>query len=359
MVVSRPKPLTLTTEPTPGSASSACSCDADLMNESVNMAPIEGFSDTSIALVAGASRGLGFLIAGELARRGYHVAICSRDQEALDGAAHQLREQGAVVTARECDISDAVAVEQLIDDIESTIGPIQVAVCVAGIIEVGPFDSLTREHFEQAIGTMLWGPINVALPLAKRMKLRHHGRIGIVSSIGGMVGVPHLLPYSTAKFGAFGFSQGLRSELSGSGVSVTSVVPGLMRVGSHLRAQFSGNQPKEYTWFAIGASTPGLSINADRAAARITDGVLRGRGMVLLTPLAKIGVRVHGIAPSLTAAAIGRVGRLLPGPAQTATATIDGQDAESRIAPRARRILRTVTILGERAAQRNRERPKS
>lgn len=313
-------------------------------------------STTPVALVAGGSRGLGLLIAGELVGRGHHVVICARDQAELTVAAERLRTDGGHATARVCDVSDAAAVEQLINDVESDLGPIEVAICVAGIIAVGPLDSLTHEHFEQSIGVMLWGPINVGLPLARLMKARGHGRIGIVSSVGGMVSVPHLLPYSTAKFGAFGFSQGLRSELSGSGVTVTSVVPGLMRVGSQLRAQFSGDQPREYAWFAVGASAPGISIDARRAAARITDGVLRGRGMVLLTPLAKVGVRVHGVAPSLTASALGLFGRLLPAAPGVPTGTIDGETAEARLKPRTRRVLRAMTTLGERAARRNQER---
>ncbi len=309
-----------------------------------------------IALVAGASRGLGLLIAGHLTQRGHHVVICARDETEVQRATERLTSDGGTATGRVCDVADATAVQQLIDDIERDLGPIEVAICVAGIIQVGPLDSLTHEHFEQAVNVMLWGPVNVALPVARLMKARGHGRIGIVSSIGGMVSVPHLLPYSTAKFGAFGFSQGLRSELSGTGVSVTSVVPGLMRIGSHVRAQFTGDQAKEYTWFTLGASTPGVAMDADRAARRITDGVLRGRGMVLLTPLAKIGVRVHGVAPSLTAGALGLVGRLLPDVPTQDTGTLDGQQAEARLRPSSRRVLRTVTSFGERAARRNLER---
>lgn len=69
---------------------------------------------------------------------------------------------------------------------------------------------------------------------------------------------PHLLPYSTAKFAAFGFGQGLATELSGTGVTLTNVVPGLMRVGSHLSASFTGDQQKEFAWFSAGASAPCL-----------------------------------------------------------------------------------------------------
>ena len=65
-----------------------------------------------------------------------------------------------------------------------------------------------------------------------------HGRLGIVSSVGGLVAVPRLVPYSVAKFGAVGLAEGLYAELAGTGVTVTAVTPGLMRTGGHTHARF-------------------------------------------------------------------------------------------------------------------------
>ena len=121
----------------------------------------------------------------------------------------------------------------------------------------------------------------------------------MITSVGGRIAAPHLLPYSTAKFGAVGFTRGLRSELAGTGVSVTSVEPGLMRIGSHLRARFVGNQAREYAWFATAASLPLLTIDAERAAVRIVRGVLGGRAVVTLTPLAVVAPRVDALFPGL------------------------------------------------------------
>ena len=163
---------------------------------------------------------------------------------------------------------------------ERELGPIEVLVCVAGIIQVGPLAALDRSHFTSSMDVMLWGPINTALAVVPRMRERGRGHIGVITSLGGLISAPHLLPYSTAKFGAVGFTRGLRSELSGTGVSVTTVAPGLMRTGSHLRAKFVGNQGREYAWFGTAASLPLLSMDAERAAARIVRGILRGRAVV-------------------------------------------------------------------------------
>jgi short-subunit dehydrogenase len=209
---------------------------------------------------------------------------------------------------------------------------------------------MTREHFEQAIDIMQWGPINMVLAVLPGMRQRRRGKIGIVTSIGGMVSVPHLLPYCTAKFAAVGFSQGLRAELAGTGISVTTIVPGLMRTGSHLRAQFTGNRAAEYAWFAPGASLPFVAMDAERAASRIARGVLGGRGFVILTPLAKIGARVSGVAPATTAALMGMAGRLLPdAPVTTSGGTAEGHTARAELGSW---VVERLTTLGNRASRR-------
>lgn len=302
-----------------------------------------------IALVAGASRGLGLLIAREFGRRGHRVVITARDADELVIAEAELLRWGVrYVVAKVCDAGDGDAVAALVEELERDLGPIEAAVHVAGVIQVGPMTSMTREHFEEAIDVMLWGPINLALAVVPRMRTRGGGRFGIVTSIGGMVAVPHLWPYTTAKFGAVGFSQGLSAELAGSGVTATTIVPGLMRTGGHLHAQFAGRHEAEYAWFATGASLPLVSMDAERAAGRIVTGVLRGDAIVVLTPLAQVGIRVNGLAPGLTNRLMGLVGRLLPGPGGDGQ-TVEGVQARAQLdSP----VLGKLTLLGDRAAAR-------
>jgi short-subunit dehydrogenase len=183
------------------------------------------------------------------------------------------------------------------------------------------------------------------------MRGRGHGRIATITSIGGMVSVPHLLPYSAAKFGAVGFSEGLAAALAGTGVTATTVVPGLMRTGSHERASFAGDAAREYAWFAPAASLPLLSMDADRAAHRIVTGVLQGKPIVVLTPLAWIGIRVHGLFPGTSTRLMGLVNRLLPD--GSSPTLVEGRDASRRLRSR---LVELLTVLGSRAAARNNER---
>lgn len=305
-----------------------------------------------VAVVLGASRGLGFLVARELVDRGHHVVVAARDASEVDEAVADLDRRGDV-TGETCDVRDRHDVGELVGRVERTLGPIEVLVTVAGVIQAAPAESLVLHQFEDAIDTMAWGPINAAMTVLPHMRRRGRGRIGTVTSIGGMVSPPHLLPYATAKFAAVGFSDGLAAALSGTGVTATTIVPGLMRTGGHEHARFGGDAAAEYSWFAPAASLPLLSVDADRAARRIVDALLSGRPMVVLTPLAWLGIRVRGLAPGTTTRVMGLAGRLLPGPPPRGGAgTVDGRQARGRVGSR---LVHALTRLGDEAARRNHE----
>lgn len=331
------------------------------------MSTVTPAGDAGVALVAGSSRGLGLVISTDLARRGYRVHGCSRDAGSLAEAARIVTERSGHAdeggtrppfVGTVCDVRDADAVQRWVDEVVADEGRIDVAIHVAGIIQVAPVESTTLGHFRDAIDTMLMGPVHLALAVLPTMRAAHRGRIGIVSSVGGVVSVPHLLPYSVAKFGAVGLAEGLHAELAGTGVTATTVVPGLMRTGGHVAAEFAGDAESDYAWFAPGASTPLVSVGAERAARRIVDGVLAGRPQVELTPLTMIGRRVHGVAPGLTVRLMGIAGRLLPegpdrGPSMSADSpTITGAQARSRLGSR---VVNALSVLGDRAARRNNE----
>ncbi|RCK68657.1 SDR family NAD(P)-dependent oxidoreductase [Desertihabitans brevis] len=301
-----------------------------------------------LTLVAGASRGLGFLIARELLERGHRVVLCARDPDGVQSAVERLSEHGEV-HGETCDVADRADVERLISSVEAAHGPLDALFCVAGVIQVGPAEEMTLEHFDEAIDIMLRGPLHLVWTALPGMRERRRGRIGVVTSIGGVVAPPHLLPYATAKFGALGFAEGLVAELAGSGVTATAVVPGLMRTGSHEEALFTGDQALEYDWFAPAASLPLLSTDAERAASRIVDGVLAGRARIVLTPAASLAQRVHGIAPGLTTRAMGLVSRLLPDAADGPTGTVPGHEAGRRSSSG---LVTVLTTLGRRAADR-------
>jgi NAD(P)-dependent dehydrogenase (short-subunit alcohol dehydrogenase family) len=308
----------------------------------------------STALVTGGSRGLGFLLARELARAGCRVAICARDLPELERARAALAREGHRLTALPCDVADRAAVERLVAEVTATLGGLDVLVNNAGLIDVGPLETMTVEDFERALGVMFWGTLYPTLAAVPAMRARGGGRIVNVTSIGGRLSIPHLLPYSCAKFAAVGLSEGLHAELARHGIRVTTVVPGLMRTGSHLRARFKGRQAAEFTWFSLGATLPPFSMDAERAARRIVAAVRRGRSDVVLTVPAKLAAIVHGVLPGTTATLLGWVHRALPDPDGAGTAAAPGEEVERTVGSGA---LRTATRLGRTAAERFQHQP--
>jgi short-subunit dehydrogenase len=228
-------------------------------------------------------------------------------------------------------------------------GSIDVLVNNAGVIQVGPFETMTLEDYEQAMDVHFWGPLYTTLAVVPGMKERGEGRIVNITSIGGKVSVPHLLPYSASKFAAVGFSQGLHAELAKDGIAVTTVCPGLMRTGSPRNATFKGQHKLEYAWFAISDSLPVTSVSAENAARQIVEACKKGQAELVISVPAKIAVIFHGLFPGITAEMMGIVNRLLPGPGGIGTKRAKGKESESPLAPS------VLTTLSERAARRNNE----
>jgi NAD(P)-dependent dehydrogenase (short-subunit alcohol dehydrogenase family) len=183
------------------------------------------------AVVTGGSRGLGFALAQELRAQGARVAICARGEDQLYTARAKL---GDDVVAIPCDVGDRHQVENFIGEV----GPVDVLINNAGVIAVGPWQTQTVDDYRELLDIQFWGAVHTTHAVLPSMVERGFGRIANVTSIGGKVAVPWLLPYCSAKFAAVGFSEGLRAELAGTGVKVTTVVPGLMRTGSFLAAYF-------------------------------------------------------------------------------------------------------------------------
>lgn len=302
-----------------------------------------------VALVTGASRGLGLALARELARRSCPLVICARDAAGLERAALDLRGRGAEVTAVTADITDTGAPQRLTDIALERHGRLDILISNAGVIQVGPAGNTTPGDYEAALATMAVAPMRLALAALPVMQRQGHGRIVTITSIGGKLAVPHLLPYAMAKFAAVGFSEGLRAELGGRPVSVTTVVPGLMRTGSHLNALFAGRKDAEFTWFSLAASLPFLSMDAGRAARQIVDAAAARRPEIILTPAGQVAARAAGVAPGLTAAMLHAICQLvLPDPARDRGVASFGKRLHPAISPAA---FDWLTRLGRKAAR--------
>lgn len=303
--------------------------------------------------ITGGSRGLGLLLAHEFAMQGCRVAICARDGDELERAAAKLRRAGAEVLPFRCDVADRAEIQRAIDRATNELGAIDILVNNAGVIDVGALSVHDEASFQTAMDVMFWGPLYATNAVLPQMRARRSGRIANITSIGGKASVPHLQPYAAAKFAAVGFSEGLRAELAGTGITVTTIVPGLMRTGSFLNAYFRGQWQKEFAWFGLGAALPFISMDARRAARQIVDAVRRGEAERTLGLPAVILARLQGAAPGLTADLLGLARRLLlPEAGPRAKARARGWDVQQSMPAERRRLLQALTALGQDAARR-------
>jgi short-subunit dehydrogenase len=296
-------------------------------------------------LITGGSRGLGLAMAEEFAQAGAKIAICARDEQELMRARQRLEQMGVEVCAVVCDVSNREQVQHLVDSVEQQLGKIDILVNNAGVIAVGPLLSQTVADFEEAMNVMFWGTVHPTLAVLPQMLAQGEGRIVNITSIGGRVGVPHLLPYCCAKFACVGFSEGLHAELKRFGIRVLTVVPGLMRTGSHLNAQFKGKHREEFGWFAVSGTNPLASISASRAAKKVVGAVCGNRTDLVISWQAKLLAEMHGIAPGATQDVLALINRLLPD-AGGAAEKKPGHESQSAV------TRSPLTALGKRAARR-------
>jgi short-subunit dehydrogenase len=300
-------------------------------------------------LITGASRGLGLVLAREFAHRRSKVAIIARDHDALDRAKAELRQLSGDVLTIPADVTIKEEAELAVERVVKEFGPVDVLVNNAGTISVGPLEVTTVDDFKTSVDTHFWGPYFVTMAVLPEMRRRRQGRIVNISSIGGKISVPHLLPYSVGKFALTGFSEGLRSALLKDNVRVITVCPGLMRTGSPRNAKFKGNNQAEYAWFSISDSLPGLSMSANRAARQIVNACVRGTAEVVLSAPAKAAVKFNGLFPGTTGNILAVVDKLLPSPERAGEEAKTGYQSYSKFSPS------WATTLNERAAQRNNE----
>jgi NAD(P)-dependent dehydrogenase (short-subunit alcohol dehydrogenase family) len=307
-----------------------------------------GFSGR-VVVITGGSRGLGLILARQLADEGARLAIAARDGEELRRAGNELSARAAQLFAQTCDVTDAEQLTAFLAEVRAELGPVDVLINNAGIMQVGPLETMTGDDFQEALKLHFWAPLRAISLVLPDMRRRGEGRIVNISSIGGAMAVPHMLPYCASKFALTGLSEGLRTELAKDGVYVTTVCPGLMRTGSPRHAWFKGRHREEYAWFSIGGSLPLLSMNAERAAEQIINACRYGRARVTLSLPAKAAVAIRALAPELLADVNALVGRLLPRPGGVGTKAVEGAESTSAWSPS------WLTLLGERAAVANNE----
>ena len=266
-----------------------------------------------VVLITGGSRGLGLALAsrfaaGSASHRPARLVLASRNRAELELAQATLLAQFAHLQPDDfhlvaADLSQPAEAQRLVNEAIARFGRIDVLINNAGILDVGPIESQTLEIFERTMQVNFFAALYTtwaALPhLRKQQPLSgsHRASIVNIASIGGKMAVPHMLPYTAAKFALVGFSEGLHAELRHKGIRVTTVCPGLMRTGSEDHVNIVGDAEFERRWFSFLATAPILTVSAKCAANKIFHAVARGRAEITISPQAWLAARIAGVFP--------------------------------------------------------------
>ncbi|HYI09953.1 MAG TPA: SDR family oxidoreductase [Thermoanaerobaculia bacterium] len=181
-----------------------------------------------IALVTGASRGLGRHVALELARRGVRVAVSARTEGELERVAGEIGDAGGEAMAIVLDVSRWDSVERGVAAVRERLGAVDIAVNNAGVGWYKPFTETSIEELDRTLDVNLKGTIYVTKAVLPEMLARNSGQIVNVASDLGRRVIPNMAPYVASKFGVVGFAGSLLREVKNRGVKVMTVTPGII-----------------------------------------------------------------------------------------------------------------------------------
>ena len=195
-----------------------------------------------VAVVTGASSGIGAATACELARRGARVVLAARRADELTEQVEAIEEEGGEALAVVADVTDPAQIATLIERALASYGQIDILVNNAGIGSSTSFATMPLEQITQVVGVNLLGVALLTRAVLPGMLERRQGVIITVSSVAGHIALNPL--YSATKFSVRGFSRSLRRELTGTGVAVSVVSPGFIRTrhNRRIRAPLPGPQ---------------------------------------------------------------------------------------------------------------------
>jgi len=246
-----------------------------------------------VAVVTGASTGIGRAVARAFVGEGMRVVLASQNPERLDDAVAELTAGGAPVLAVPTDVSDEAAVQQLAAAAFAEFGQVDVLVNNAGVFAPGYAWEISRADWEWVVGVNLWGPIHAIRVFLPLLLERPDAHVVNVSSAGGLMPARVHGPYCTTKHAVIGLSKALRADLAlkGANIGVTVVCPGAVStaITSHISNAGPGGVPRgsvdlapevEAAWDSINAYTD-AGIPSDDVGAMVVDAIRADRFWLL------------------------------------------------------------------------------
>jgi NAD(P)-dependent dehydrogenase (short-subunit alcohol dehydrogenase family) len=257
------------------------------------------------ALVTGAASGIGRETALAFAREGAQLVLCDVNEGALADVA---REAGGVLMTKVVDVSKRDAMRAFADEVHAKVDAVDVLVNNAGVGLSGGILDTTLEDWDWILGINLLGVVHGCHFFVPRMVSRGRGgHVVNVSSTLGFIGAPDVIGYCTTKFGVFGLSECLRTELAPHHIGVSTICPGVIATSITKTMRVRGNFDTEKRREQVDAMFKKRAYGPEKVAAAITDAVKNERGVVPVAPEAWTLYFVKRFAPRLGE----RIGRML------------------------------------------------
>lgn len=255
-----------------------------------------------VAFITGASSGIGAAAAKELARQGARVAIAARRLDRLTEVADAIRAAGGEALPVACDVTDRASVDAAVNAAVEHFGGLDIVLANAGFYVDGIVQQLEPGDYRRQMETNFFGVLHTVYAVLPHLE-KSRGRLGIVSSVMGLMAMPAASAYCASKYALCGFGECIHYDLAPVGVSVTMVNPGL--VESEIR---SINNRQEHT----GKPDPAprrFVMPADQAARKIAHALYRRKPQLILTKSARLGDFLNRHCPRLTRLAYRMAGR--------------------------------------------------
>lgn len=238
--------------------------------------------EEQVVFLTGASSGIGAALAREFHQQGAYVSLVARREERLRELKQEIEAKGGHAEICVCDVTSRESLDEAVKKTVARFGKIDVAVANAGFGVTGMFERLATDDFRRQFATNVFGVIDTIYAVLPFLKASR-GRLAIVSSLMGRIGLPTGAPYGASKFAVCGLAECLYYELAECGVSVTCIVPGL--VESDIRRTDNRGVVHE----DMPDPAPAwLVMPAGRAAKIIVRGIKKRRAEVIVTQHAKL-----------------------------------------------------------------------